>query len=578
MNSQSYGNKISFSGRSGFTLWFTGLSGAGKSTLSHALAEILRAQGRNVEVLDGDEIRQNLSKGLGFSKEDRDTNIRRIGYVANMLSRNGVIAMTAAISPYREIRDEVRRQSENFVEVYVKCPLQTLIQRDVKGLYRKALAGEIKEFTGISDPYEEPLNPEIAVDTEKQSVAESVDVILQRLRALGYLDSTWIGPIAPHGGVLVDRFIDQEQRRFWEAKARQLPFLTLNPWQLSDLEMIASGGFSPLEGFMSRADYESVLSQMRLKNGLPWSIPITLSITEDEAFSIARGSDVALQDPTGRVLAILHLTDKFRADKEYEAQAIYDTTDMQHPGVRRLFEDGNIYLGGSVSVLVHPDGSPFPENRLDPKQTRALFSERQWRRVVAFQTRNPVHRAHEFIQKCAMEIADGLLLHPLVGETKGDDIPAHVRMECYRVLLDRYYPKERTVLSVLPANMRYAGPKEAIFHAIMRKNYGCTHFIVGRDHAGVGNYYGTYDAHRIFDSFTPAEIGITPLFFDHTFYCRKCSGMASSKTCPHGTEEHVTLSGTRVREMLRAGETPPQEFTRPEVAEVLIGSMRELGA
>jgi ATP sulfurylase/adenylyl-sulfate kinase len=568
-------NSIMNNQRAGFTLWFTGLSGAGKSTLSHSLAEILRAQGRNVEVLDGDEIRQNLSKGLGFSKDDRDTNIRRIGYVANMLSRNGVIAMTAAISPYREIRDEVRRQSKNFVEVYVKCSLQTLIQRDVKGLYRKALAGEIKEFTGISDPYEEPLNPEITVDTEKQSVAESVEIILQRLRALGYLDSTWVGPIAPHGGVLVDRFVDQEQRRFWEAKAPQLPCLTLNPWQLSDLEMIATGGFSPLEGFMGQGDYESVLSQMRLKNGLPWSIPITLSVAENQVSVVGKGSDVALRDPAGRLLAILHLSDRFEPNKEYEAQAVYGTTDLQHPGVRRLFEEGETYLGGSVSVLVHLNGSPFPENRLEPKQTRALFAEREWRRVVAFQTRNPVHRAHEFIQKCAMEIADGLLLHPLVGETKGDDIPAHVRMECYRVLLDRYYPKDRALLSVLPANMRYAGPKEAIFHALVRKNYGCTHFIVGRDHAGVGNYYGTYDAHHIFDSFAQEEIGITPLFFDHSFYCRRCSGMASSKTCPHGAEEHVTLSGTKVREMLRSGETPPQEFTRPEVAEVLIRSMRE---
>src|SRR5262245_49142058 len=282
MNGQLYGDKTSFSPRAGFTLWLTGLSGAGKSTLSHALTEILRNQGYRVEVLDGDEVRQNLSKGLGFSKEDRDTNIRRIGYVANLLSRNGVIAITAAISPYREIRDEIRRESKNFVEVFVSCSLQTLIQRDVKGLYRKALAGEIKEFTGISDPYEEPLKPEIIVDTEKQSISESVEIILQRLRALGYLDSTWIGPIAPHGGVLVDRFVDQEQRGFWKAKAAQLPFLTLNPWQLSDLEMIATGGFSPLEGFMNRADYESVLNQMRLKNGLPWSIPITLSASEDQ--------------------------------------------------------------------------------------------------------------------------------------------------------------------------------------------------------------------------------------------------------------------------------------------------------
>ena len=275
------------------------------------------------------------------------------------------------------------------------------------------------------------------------------------------------------------------------------------------------------------------------------------------------------------LLAILHLAGRFKRDKEHEARTVYGTTDMHIRESADCSKRQTPILGGAVSVFVRPDGSLSPENRLDPKQTRAIFSERQWRRVVAFQTRNPVHRAHEFIQKCALEIANGPLLHPLVGENKGDEIPADVRMECYRVLLDRYYPKERTVLSVLPANMRYAGPKEAIFHAIMRKNYGCTHFIVGRDHAGVGNYYGRYDSHRIFDSFTPEEISITPLFFDLTFYCRKCSGMASSKTCPHGTEEHVTLSGTKVRDMLRAGNTPPQEFTRPEVAEVLIRSMRE---
>ncbi|MFQ5585969.1 MAG: sulfate adenylyltransferase [Thermodesulfobacteriota bacterium] len=380
--------------------------------------------------------------------------------------------------------------------------------------------------------------------------------------------------IEPHGGRLIHRMLEGVEREDGETRVPDMKAVSLNDREVSDLMMIAIGAFSPLEGFMCRDDYHSVIDNMKLGNGLPWTIPVTLSVSEEEASELSEGSDVALKDCKGDLLGILHLEEKYPHDQEKEALEVYGTTEDAHPGVRKIYEMGDFLLGGKISVINRPLYNDFKEHRLDPVDTRALFKSKGWKRIVGFQTRNPIHRAHEYIQKCALEVVDGLLVHPLVGETKGDDIPAEIRMECYKVLLENYYPKDRTALAVLPAAMRYAGPREAVFHALIRKNYGCTHFIVGRDHAGVGNYYGTFDAHYIFDEFEPKDIGITPMFFDYTFFCKRCGSMASYKSCPHESIEHITLSGTKVREMLRSGTMPPPEFSRPEVAEVLIGAMK----
>jgi sulfate adenylyltransferase len=380
--------------------------------------------------------------------------------------------------------------------------------------------------------------------------------------------------IAPHGGSLILNFAEPDEQQHLREQAQGLPQVVIGSRQLADLELLANGAYSPLNGFMNRTDYTSVVHDMHLHNGLPWSVPITLPVSEEQAATLTEGQRIALVDEAGVLHAVMTLQEIFPYDKELEARKVYRTTEEAHPGVRVLYQQGAMLLGGPVRVVALQTQT-FAQYRYTPTQSRRLFAERGWQRVVGFQTRNPVHRAHEYIQKCALETVDGLYLHPLVGDTKSDDIPANVRMRCYEVLLENYYPADRAILGVFPAAMRYAGPREAIFHAILRKNYGCSHFIVGRDHAGVGNYYGTYDAHHIFAEFDAQLLGITPLFFDHTFYCRQCEGMASAKTCPHDSDAHVTLSGTRVRQMLQSGVIPPPEFSRPEVAKVLIEAMRQ---
>lgn len=380
--------------------------------------------------------------------------------------------------------------------------------------------------------------------------------------------------IAAHGGTLINRLASPEQKATFLEKAEVLPRVTLDDRAASDLVMIAIGGFSPITGFMKQADYDRVVTDMRMADGTPWSVPVTLSVSDAVAEPLQLGSLVRLDDSTGRFIGVLELSEKYTYDKKKEAINVYRTDEDKHPGVKVVYEQGPINLAGDVWLLERDAHPLFPSYQIDPVESRKLFRERGWKTIVGFQTRNPIHRAHEYIQKCALETVDGLFLHPLVGATKKDDIPADVRMRCYEIMMEYYFPQDRVILAINPSAMRYAGPREAIFHALIRKNYGCTHFIVGRDHAGVGDYYGTYDAQHIFDEFEPGELGITPMKFEHAFYCTRTTTMATTKTSPSKPEERVHLSGTKVREMLRRGELPPPEFSRPEVAAELARAMQ----
>lgn len=379
--------------------------------------------------------------------------------------------------------------------------------------------------------------------------------------------------VPSHGGQLKPLLIDEEARREERQRAQSLPPVYMSSRETSDLIMLAMGAFSPLGGFMVHDDYQQVVKDMHLVDGTLWPIPITLAVTQEEAQKLPLNSEVALVDQDSQeIMGILRLRDKFPYDKREEARLVFGTEDEAHPGVAKIYAQPDIYLGGEVVALSE---GPFPELYGDyyarPEETRTIFQDKGWQTVAAFQTRNPMHRSHEYCTKIALEVCDGLFIHPLVGKLKSDDIPAEVRMQCYEVLLKNYYPRERVELKVYPMEMRYGGPREAVLHAIIRQNFGCSHLIVGRDHAGVGNYYGPFDAQKIFDDIGDDELHIKPLKIDWTFWCYKCDGMASLKTCPHTNEDRVLISGTKLREMLARGEKPPKEFSRPEVVEILLG-------
>ena len=376
--------------------------------------------------------------------------------------------------------------------------------------------------------------------------------------------------IPPHGKKLVNRVLDEESKKEYNEKLKYLKKIFLNEREISDLYMISIGAFSPIEGFLNKEDYENVVKDMRLKNGIVWPIPITLSISQDEKEEIAKEKEIALFDSKNNCIGIMEVEEIYEYDKKKEALNVYKTDDEKHPGVSYLYSQEKYLIGGKVWMLNEPIWEEFKDFWYTPFQTRNIFIKKGWKKIVGFQTRNPIHRAHEFIIKTALEIVDGVFINPLVGQTKKDDVPAHVRMECYQILIDKYFPKDRVFMGVYGGYMRYAGPREAVLHAIVRKNFGCTHFIIGRDHAGVGNYYGPFDAQNIFNEFEKKEIEIEPLFFENAFYCRKCGEMRTIKTCPHNDEYHLSFSGSKMREMFRAGEIPPAEFIRPEIVNILM--------
>jgi sulfate adenylyltransferase len=382
--------------------------------------------------------------------------------------------------------------------------------------------------------------------------------------------------VPAHGGILKPRLLSGNELTTAMEQAKSLPVVRMSSRETSDLIMIGMGAFSPLEGFMLEKDYRGVVDDMHLANGILWPVPITLSVTKDQSAALKEGQEVALvDDESGELMGSMQIQQKYTYDKKHESQKVFRTEDEAHPGVAKVYAQGEVLLGGPIKTFSE---SEYPEKYgtyyAHPADTRKIFEENGWSTVAAFQTRNPIHRSHEYCTKIALELTDGLLIHPLVGKLKSDDIPADVRMKCYEVLLEKYYPKERVVMKVYPMEMRYGGPREAVLHAIFRQNFGCSHMIIGRDHAGVGKYYGPFDAQKIFEEFDSKELAIKPLNIDWTFWCYKCEGMASMKTCPHGKDDRLMISGTEIRRLFSEGQMPPREFGRPEVFEILIDYYR----
>ncbi|RLF48466.1 MAG: sulfate adenylyltransferase [Thermoplasmata archaeon] len=369
--------------------------------------------------------------------------------------------------------------------------------------------------------------------------------------------------VAPHGGKLVERLDFDEKKR---EEAYEMPRKTIGIDEARDAANIAHGVFSPLEGYMCREDLEHVLEHGRLANDLPWTIPIIMDVSKEEIKDIIEGDELALfygEMP----IAIMNVEEIYPYDKKVYAESVFGTLSAEHPGVSNIMAKKEHLIGGRITLLNDPP-TDFQRYKLWPKETRVLFKERGWKSVVGFQTRNAPHAGHEYVQKTALTFVDGLFVNPLIGRKKSGDFKDEVIISAYEALFKHYYPKDTAVLAILETEMRYAGPKEAIFHAIIRKNFGCTHFIVGRDHAGVGKFYGPYDAQEIFYEYP--DLGITPLFFRSFFYCKKCGGVVNEKICPHGTEHHINFSGTKIRAMLASGNKPPPIMMRPEVADAIL--------
>jgi sulfate adenylyltransferase len=375
----------------------------------------------------------------------------------------------------------------------------------------------------------------------------------------------------PHGGQLLPLLVSETEVKELQRKASALRVVRMTSRETSDVIMMGMGAFSPLRGFVNSYDYKEIVEYMQLTNGILWPIPITLAVQDDEAKLIREGEEIALVDgETNTLVGTMVVEEKYRYDKKKEAMEVFRTTDPAHPGVAKLYAQGETLLGGPVKVLSELDyPQRFANYYARPAETRQIFAEKGWKTISAFQTRNPMHRSHEYCTKIALEITDGLFIHPLVGKLKEGDIPADVRMQCYEVLLNKYYPANRVVLKVYPMEMRYAGPREAVLHAIIRQNFGCSHLIVGRDHAGVGKYYGPFDAQKIFDEIPDGKLLIQPLKIDLTFWCHECGCMASTKTCPHPESSRLIISGTELRKMLASGKMPPEGFSRPEVLAIL---------
>lgn len=566
----------------GFVVWFTGLSGAGKSTLGAMLAAELRTRGVHVEVLDGDEVRTHLSKGLGFSREDRDTNVRRIGFVAKLVARSGACAITGAISPFRAIRDEQRAQIERFVEVYCAASIDALADRDPKGLYRKALAGEIKGFTGIDDPYEPPASPEVTVCTDRESKEESLARIVARLEELGYVPAAKGNAKAvrakqtstllarPHGGELVLRAAAPGLRETLAERARSLPVIDLDAEAEVDVDLLATGALSPLKGFLGEKDFLRVAREMRLENGLPWPVPITLAVSEEAALLLRIGAEAALRARDGRIVAVIEVNDLYRPKVSLAGRALAGPLGDVDPDLARHEARGPVLVGGEVHVIepVRRAGPPV----YDPATTRAMLETRGFVTVAGIRTRALPRRAEEHLAKAALEVTGGLWIQAIEafeGERDPEAASLSTRLRCHEVLVERYFPVERVVLSAgLPA--RLGGGRQAVLDAIVCQNHGCSHAIlVGSTYAG-----GVSGAERAFRVYAPGELGVVPLCFEDAFHSTRTNSMATSRTAPGDTSTWITATEAEILAMLTRGEAPPPEVLRPEVAEVLAAGPR----